>query len=49
MIVHSFPAYGSNVKTMIESPLEASPVHLGKNTVTYEARVVKTLLLRLLE
>jgi tetratricopeptide repeat protein 30 len=42
-------AYGKNVKTLIESPLEDSPLHLGKNTVTYESRLIKSLLLRLLQ
>ena len=42
-------AYGKNVKTVIESPLEASPLHVGKNTVTYESRLLKALILRLLE
>eukprot|EP00090_Calanus_glacialis_P007636 TRINITY_DN16078_c0_g1_i1.p1 TRINITY_DN16078_c0_g1~~TRINITY_DN16078_c0_g1_i1.p1 ORF type:complete len:651 (-),score=100.98 TRINITY_DN16078_c0_g1_i1:140-2092(-) len=39
--------YGRNVKTVIEQPLEAAPVHAGKNTVTYEARLIKSLLLQL--
>ncbi|ODM96103.1 Tetratricopeptide repeat protein 30A, partial [Orchesella cincta] len=41
--------YGRTVKTVIENPLEVSPLHLGKNTVTYEARLIKAMLLRLLE
>ena len=39
--------YGRNVKTVIEQPLEAVPVHAGKNTVTYEARLIKSLLMQL--
>jgi len=39
--------YGRNVKTIIEQPLENETVHQGKNTVTYEARLVKSLLLQL--
>ncbi|XP_008328682.1 intraflagellar transport protein 70A isoform X4 [Cynoglossus semilaevis] len=35
--------YGREVPAMIEQPLEESPVHIGKNTVTYEARLVKAL------
>ncbi|XP_069689737.1 intraflagellar transport protein 70A isoform X2 [Periplaneta americana] len=40
-------AYGKDVKTVIEQPLEESQLHQGKNTVTYEARLLKALLLRL--
>ena len=32
---------------VIEQPLEAAPMHAGKNTVTYEARLIKALLLQL--
>jgi len=39
--------YGRAVKTVIEQPLEAAPMHAGKNTVTYEARLIKSLLLQL--
>ena len=39
--------YGRNVQAVIEQPLEAAPVHAGKNTVTYEARLIKSLLLQL--
>merc|ERR1719361_722669 len=39
--------YGRNVKTVIEQPLESVPVHAGKNTVTYEARLIKSLLMKL--
>jgi len=39
--------YGRNVKTVIEQPLESVPVHAGKNTVTYEARLIKALLMQL--
>ena len=42
-------AYGRNVKTLIEGPLEVSPLHMGKNTVTYQARLLKSLMLKLLE
>uniref|UniRef100_A0A3B3I3M5 Tetratricopeptide repeat protein 30 n=1 Tax=Oryzias latipes TaxID=8090 RepID=A0A3B3I3M5_ORYLA len=35
--------YGKEVPALIEQPLEENPVHLGKNTVTYEARVLKAL------
>ena len=44
-----FAGYGKGVKTMIEGPLEMSPLHLGKNTVTYEGRLLKALMLKLLE
>ncbi|XP_056017937.1 tetratricopeptide repeat protein 30A-like isoform X1 [Ostrea edulis] len=40
--------YGKDVKALIEQPLEAEPMHPGKNTVTYEARLLKSLLLQLM-
>ncbi|CAG0925009.1 unnamed protein product [Notodromas monacha] len=40
-------AYGRNVKTVIEQPLEEAQMHPGKNSVTYEARLLKALLLEL--
>ncbi|XP_052264590.1 tetratricopeptide repeat protein 30A-like isoform X2 [Dreissena polymorpha] len=40
--------YGREVKALIEQPLEAEPMHPGKNTVTYEARLLKGLLLQLI-
>ena len=39
--------YGKNVKTVIESPLEADVAHEGTNSVTYEARKLKSLLINL--
>ncbi|XP_071132605.1 intraflagellar transport protein 70A-like isoform X3 [Mytilus edulis] len=39
--------YGKDVKAVIEQPLEAEPMHPGKNTVTYEARLLKNLLMQL--
>ncbi|XP_049785625.1 tetratricopeptide repeat protein 30A isoform X1 [Schistocerca cancellata] len=39
--------YGRDVKTVILQPLEEPHLHQGKNTVTYEARLLKALLLRL--
>jgi tetratricopeptide repeat protein 30 len=35
------------VKTVIEQPLEEGQMHRGKNTVTYESRYLKALLLQL--
>lgn len=35
--------YGKEVPAIIEAPLEESHIHIGKNTVTYEARVLKAL------
>ncbi|XP_072037148.1 intraflagellar transport protein 70A-like [Amphiura filiformis] len=35
--------YGRDVKAVIEQPLEEEPIHEGKNTVTYESRVLKSL------
>lgn len=37
--------YGKNIKTIIEAPLELETLHPGKNTVTYEARLLKSLML----
>ena len=39
--------YGRNVQAVIEQPLEAAPVHAGKNTVTFEARLIKSLQMQL--
>jgi tetratricopeptide repeat protein 30 len=44
---YTIAAYGKDVKTVIEQPLEESHLHQGKNTVTYEARLLKALLSRL--
>ncbi|XP_055008509.1 tetratricopeptide repeat protein 30A isoform X1 [Boleophthalmus pectinirostris] len=35
--------YGKEVPAIIEAPLDETHVHIGKNTVTYEARVLKAL------
>ncbi|XP_028310276.1 tetratricopeptide repeat protein 30A-like [Gouania willdenowi] len=35
--------YGKDVPAVIEQPLEESRLHAGKNTVTYEARLLKAL------
>ncbi|XP_023204129.1 tetratricopeptide repeat protein 30A [Xiphophorus maculatus] len=35
--------YGKGVPAIIEQPLEEIHVHIGKNTVTYEARLLKAL------
>ncbi|XP_065660092.1 intraflagellar transport protein 70A isoform X3 [Hydra vulgaris] len=39
--------YGRDVPTHIEQPLEQEPKQLGKNTVTYESRLLKHLFLQL--
>ncbi|XP_041830470.1 tetratricopeptide repeat protein 30A [Melanotaenia boesemani] len=36
-------AYGKEVPAIIEQPLEEIHIHIGKNTVTYEARLLKAL------
>ncbi|XP_075871843.1 intraflagellar transport protein 70A isoform X2 [Nelusetta ayraudi] len=36
-------AYGKDVPALIEQPLQESRMHIGKNTVTYEARLLKAL------
>lgn len=35
--------YGKEVPAIIEQPLEEIRIHIGKNTVTYEARLLKAL------
>ncbi|CAD5123521.1 DgyrCDS11860 [Dimorphilus gyrociliatus] len=40
--------YGKDVKAVIEQPLEQDPIPPGKNTVTYEARHLKALLMQLM-
>ncbi|KAL3053264.1 hypothetical protein OYC64_005742 [Pagothenia borchgrevinki] len=35
--------YGKEVTAIIEQPLEETQTHIGKNTVTYEARMLKAL------
>ena len=46
--VHFVSVYGRDVKALVEQPLEEEPMHPGKNTVTYESRVLKALLLQLM-
>ncbi|XP_013384419.1 tetratricopeptide repeat protein 30A [Lingula anatina] len=41
--------YGRDVKTIVEQPLEEGNLHPGKTTATYEARLLKDLLLDLIE
>lgn len=40
--------YGKNVPAVVEQPLEEEKIHPGKNTVTFEARELKSLFLRLI-
>jgi tetratricopeptide repeat protein 30 len=40
-------AYGENVKTLVDQPLEDSNINWGQKTVAFEARHLKALLLRL--
>jgi len=40
--------HGRSVSAHVEAPLEQEPMHPGKNTVTYEARLLKALLLQLM-
>ena len=42
-----FKDYGRNIPTMVEQPLQQDSLHGGRNTVTYEARLLKALFLRL--
>ncbi|XP_059163823.1 intraflagellar transport protein 70A-like [Physella acuta] len=39
--------YGREVKAVIEQPLEEEPMHPGRNTVAFESRLLKSLLLQL--
>ncbi|CAH1273720.1 intraflagellar transport protein 70A-like isoform X1 [Branchiostoma lanceolatum] len=41
-------AYGKDVPAVVEQPLEEEPMHEGRNTVTFEARLLKALFLELL-
>ena len=41
--------YGKEIKSTIELPLEFETFHPGQNTVTYEARLLKSLLLQLIQ
>lgn len=40
--------YGKNVEVVIVQPLEEERMHPGKNTVTYEARLIKSLFLKVI-
>ena len=42
----SLLVYGKEVKTVADQPLD-EPLHAGRNTVTYEARHLKALFLKL--
>lgn len=39
-------AHGRTVLSVVEQPLEQEPLHAGKNTVAYEARLLKALFIR---
>jgi tetratricopeptide repeat protein 30 len=38
--------YGRHIVSVVEQPLEQSPIPAGQNTVTYEARLLKALFIR---
>ncbi|NWR69540.1 TT30B protein, partial [Centropus unirufus] len=40
--------YGRNIPAVIEQPLEEKRMHSGKNTVTYEARLLRALMHRII-
>lgn len=44
---HVVSVYGRDVKAVIEQPLQDEPIHPGRNTVSYESRLLKSLLLHL--
>ncbi|XP_028395432.1 tetratricopeptide repeat protein 30A-like isoform X2 [Dendronephthya gigantea] len=39
--------YGRNIPGLVEQPLEEEKLHPGRNTVTYEARLLKSLFIKL--
>lgn len=39
--------FGRDIPTMVEQPLQQEELHAGKCTVTYEARLLKALFMRL--
>ena len=41
--------HGHEVKAVIEAPLEMESLHPGRNTVSYEARLLKALLLQVIQ
>lgn len=41
--------HGKKVKAIVEAPLELETLHPGKNTVTYEARLLKALTLQIIQ
>ncbi|CAH8841709.1 unnamed protein product [Trichobilharzia szidati] len=41
--------YGRDIKVVIDQPIESVKIHPGQNTVTYEARLLKALLLELMQ
>ncbi|CAH8502550.1 unnamed protein product [Schistosoma rodhaini] len=41
--------YGRNIKAVIDQPIESQKIHPGQNTITYEARLLKSLLLELIQ
>ena len=47
LILTIVSVYGRDVKAVIEQPLEEEPMHPGRNTVAFEARLLKSLLLQL--
>ena len=47
-VVFIFLVYGRSVVAVVEQPLEEEITHPGKNTVTYESRVLKALMLELM-
>ena len=47
LFVFMFVVYGKSVAAVVEQPLEEEKMHPGKNTVTFEARELKSLFMRL--
>ena len=43
-----FTDYGRDVKALVERPLEEELMHPGKNTVSYESRALKALMMQLM-
>lgn len=49
-VLHLFhAAYGRNIPAVSEQPLQHDSIDIGRNTVTYQARLLKALFLQLTE
>ena len=46
-MLFEFYVYGKEVKANVEQPMDPDPMHPGRNTVAFEARYLKWLLLEI--